>query len=286
MERVFIIFSTLFSLSVFAGQFEVHFPYVPTGAVKLRAVNRQADWTQAERLPGSSVSGFKTLHPVDGKPLELELTIDEDSQTRILRRTFHPEEGKKVDFFLPGEGYSVCSLTGIAFGAKVFLDGKRRTDFESFIRDGRLEVRSRFLSNQSMSCRLQFESSAGFQEVNAIVPPGERRYVEVTSTALPPSALREVPAQTVPAQVAEVRVRVTLDAFIYIGKIKTEEEGEIRTFRSPPIPPGGTYTMDFKFDYRDGASGRRVIRTKKFVLKPGERVNVENIEVFAESVDD
>ncbi len=54
----------------------------------------------------------------------------------------------------------------------------------------------------------------------------------------------------------------------------TKEEGAVRTFQSPPLTPGRTYTYNLRARWR-GEDGRDVVRTRRLTVHSGDHLEVD-----------
>jgi uncharacterized protein (TIGR03000 family) len=72
---------------------------------------------------------------------------------------------------------------------------------------------------------------------------------------------------------AHLRVRVPADAQLWFEDHATSQTGSVRTFTSPELTPGHTYTYDLRARWRQG--GQDVTQTRQVVVQPGQRVSVD-----------
>jgi uncharacterized protein (TIGR03000 family) len=79
--------------------------------------------------------------------------------------------------------------------------------------------------------------------------------------------------QSAPDNRAHIRVRVPGNAQLWFDDQPTTRAGSVRTFTSPDLTPGHTYTYDLRAQWRQG--NQDVTQTRHVVVHPGEQVMVD-----------
>ena len=59
------------------------------------------------------------------------------------------------------------------------------------------------------------------------------------------------------------------NAEVWINGVKTEKKGQIRSFTSPPLTPGKSYTYEFKAQWKEG--GQTFNETREISVRAGDR---------------
>jgi uncharacterized protein (TIGR03000 family) len=104
-------------------------------------------------------------------------------------------------------------------------------------------------------------------------PPMTRSPQEAAGLDYPllPRALRE--AEPPPRVTAEIRVRVPEGAELWFNGAKTQQDGAVRRFESPPLEPGMRYAYNVKARWTEG--GKEVEKTLHVPVTAGARTTVE-----------
>lgn len=87
--------------------------------------------------------------------------------------------------------------------------------------------------------------------------------------AIPATYERNVPAATA----AVIRVRTDPAAKVWFDGVSTTRGGEVRTFATPPLEPGKTYTYKIRACWLQ--HGRPVLRTETVQVTPGTTAVVD-----------
>jgi uncharacterized protein (TIGR03000 family) len=85
----------------------------------------------------------------------------------------------------------------------------------------------------------------------------------------PPSGL----ASTPPANEATVVVRTAPAAELWFNGVETTQTGAVRTFATPELRPGESYSYEIKVRWVE--DGKYIERTRKVVVAPGQKVEVD-----------
>ena len=102
------------------------------------------------------------------------------------------------------------------------------------------------------------------------------------SAAMCAAALILVPAmpgagragQAAPSNTAGIQVSVPADAKVWFDDFLTEQTGPERSFESPPLTPGKTYSYEITAQWR-GPDGKDVVRKQQVSVRANESSNVE-----------
>jgi uncharacterized protein (TIGR03000 family) len=70
-----------------------------------------------------------------------------------------------------------------------------------------------------------------------------------------------------------IEVRVPADAQVWVNGGPTAQAGVLRRFVSPTLTPSPCYTCEVRASWRE--AGRKLTRVRQFVVKSGQRLNVE-----------
>jgi uncharacterized protein (TIGR03000 family) len=81
----------------------------------------------------------------------------------------------------------------------------------------------------------------------------------------PPPRPRDQPATLV--------IRLPADAALEIQGSKTQQQGEVRRFTSPPLPPNQPFTYTLKGTWQE--NGQPVVRERTVPVRAGEEVAVD-----------
>jgi uncharacterized protein (TIGR03000 family) len=81
----------------------------------------------------------------------------------------------------------------------------------------------------------------------------------------PPPKPRDMPVTLV--------IRLPADAVLEIQGTRTQQQGEVRRFTSPPLPPGQQFTYTLKGTWQE--NGQPVVREKAVPVRAGEEINVD-----------
>jgi uncharacterized protein (TIGR03000 family) len=68
-------------------------------------------------------------------------------------------------------------------------------------------------------------------------------------------------------------IRLPADAVLEIQGTRTQQQGEIRRFTSPPLPPNQQFTYTLKGTWQE--NGQPVVRERAVPVRAGEEVNVD-----------
>jgi len=90
---------------------------------------------------------------------------------------------------------------------------------------------------------------------------------------LPLAALQPPPPPAIDPAAALVTMRVPDGADIWVLGVKTRQQGELRTFITPPLVGGRIFTYDVQVRWKDG--GRDVTRTREINVRCGDRLTVD-----------
>jgi uncharacterized protein (TIGR03000 family) len=90
---------------------------------------------------------------------------------------------------------------------------------------------------------------------------------------LPPSLISRAPAQDVPADKALIVVRLPAGATLTVGGQATRMTGAERTFLSPTLEPGKSYTYDLEATWTENGQAKKARQTVK--VQAGRRAVVE-----------
>jgi uncharacterized protein (TIGR03000 family) len=85
----------------------------------------------------------------------------------------------------------------------------------------------------------------------------------------PPSSAVRTP----PSNEATVVVRTAPDARIWFNGVETTQAGANRTFGTPELQPGTSYSYDVTVRWME--NGKEMQRTRKVAVSPGEKVEVD-----------
>ncbi len=174
---------------------------------------------------------------------------------------------------------AVFQLYGLPLGARIFLMDTEYTErLSPYISNGALGINTYPIMDDKQRRTV----------IRVETPAADGRYSSWKSTITYSAGSRTVlnvyNASPLPADnVGHLRVIVTLDTIIYINGKQTLEEGEVRDFSTPPLSDGRPFVAKVKFDFRN-KTGRRIIRTKEFQIRPGETVNLYNIEKLSDEI--
>jgi len=109
-----------------------------------------------------------------------------------------------------------------------------------------------------------YEPSYTYVQPTTVVPPGAYAPLNLGTTVMPP--VEESTTVTVDVVVPET-------AEVWFDGYKTNQAGSSRTFVSPPLEPGHSYTYDVRARWTD-PSGRVIDETKQVAVQAGQEVTL------------
>lgn len=68
----------------------------------------------------------------------------------------------------------------------------------------------------------------------------------------------------------QIDLQVPADAQVWFGGQKTTQTGTLRSFESPPLTAGRTYTYEVRATWKEG--GREVTESRRLAIRAGERL--------------